>query len=377
MSGNTFGKIFKVTTFGESHGEALGVIIDGLPAGTKISLEKIQSALDRRRPGAGVNGIKSASVTSRNEPDTAQILSGVFEGKAEGTPVSIVIYNQNQKSKDYGNLATTFRPGHADFTYQQKYGFRDYRGGGRSSGRETDARVASGSVASQFLENLGIKTTAYTLRAAGISCEKIDLSQIEQNSLRAPDNEAALKMEAEIDRLRRNCDSAGGIIECVIDNVPQGLGEPVFDKLDAELAKAMLSIGAVKGIEFGKGFAVADLTGSINNDKMRCENGKPVFSSNNAGGILGGISNGNQIVFRIAVKPVPSIFINQQTVSLNDGKFENTDLQIKGRHDVCLCPRIVPVVEAMANIVIADMILQSRAAILYFMNGRKNEILKR
>lgn len=362
MSGNTFGKIFKVTTFGESHGEALGVIIDGLPAGTKISLEKIQSALDRRRPGAGVNGIKSASVTSRNEPDTAQILSGVFEGKAEGTPVSIVIYNQNQKSKDYGNLATTFRPGHADFTYQQKYGFRDYRGGGRSSGRETAARVASGSVASQFLENFGIKTTAYTLRAAGISCEKIDLSQIEKNSLRAPDNEAALKMEAEIDRLRRNCDSAGGIIECVIDNVPQGLGEPVFDKLDAELAKAMLSIGAVKGIEFGKGFAVADLTGSINNDKMRCENGKPVFSSNNAGGILGGISNGNQIVFRIAVKPVPSIFINQQTVSLNDGKFENTDLQIKGRHDVCLCPRIVPVVEAMANIVIADMILQNRAA---------------
>ena len=184
MSGNTFGKIFKVTTFGESHGEALGVIIDGLPAGTKISLEKIQSALDRRRPGAGVNGIKSASVTSRNEPDTAQILSGVFEGKAEGTPVSIVIYNQNQKSKDYGNLATTFRPGHADFTYQQKYGFRDYRGGGRSSGRETAARVASGSVASQFLENFGIKTTAYTLRAAGISCEKIDLSQIEQISKR-------------------------------------------------------------------------------------------------------------------------------------------------------------------------------------------------
>ena len=362
MSGNTFGKIFKVTTFGESHGEALGVIIDGLPAGTKISLEKIQSALDRRRPGAGVNGIKSASVTSRNEPDTAQIISGVFEWNAECTPVSIVIYNQNQKSKDYGNLATTFRPGHADFTYQQKYGFRDYRGGGRSSGRETAARVASGSVASQFLENFGIKTTAYTLRAAGISCEKIDLSQIEQNSLRAPDNEAALKMEAEIDRLRRNCDSAGGIIECVIDNVPQGLGEPVFDKLDAELAKAMLSIGAVKGIEFGKGCAVADLTGSSNNDKMRCENGKPVFFSNNAGGILGGISNGNQIVFRIAVKPVPSIFINQQTVSLNDGKFENTDLQIKGRHDVCLCPRIVPVVEAMANIVIADMILQNRAA---------------
>ena len=362
MSGNTFGKIFKVTTFGESHGEALGVIIDGLPAGTKISLEKIQSALDKRRPGAGVNGIKSASVTSRNEPDTAQILSGVFEGKAEGTPVSIVIYNQNQHSKDYGNLATTFRPGHADFTYQQKYGFRDYRGGGRSSGRETAARVASGSVASQFLENFGIKTTAYTLKAAGISCTKIDLSQIEQNSLRAPDNEAASKMEEEIDRLRRNCDSAGGIIECVIDNVPQGLGEPVFDKLDAELAKAMLSIGAVKGIEFGKGFAVSDLTGSENNDKMRCENGKLVFSSNNAGGILGGISNGNQIVFRIAVKPVPSIFINQQTVSLNDGKFENTDLQIKGRHDVCLCPRIVPVVEAMANIVIADMILQNRAA---------------
>lgn len=360
MSGNTFGKIFKVTTFGESHGEALGVVIDGLPSGIEISKEKIQEELDKRRPGGNVNGIKSASVTSRNELDQAQILSGIFEGKSEGTPISIVIYNQNQHSKDYGNLATTFRPGHADYTFQQKYGFRDYRGGGRSSGRETCARVAAGSVAKQFLQGLNIKTTAYTLKAAGIKCKKIDFSEIEQNSMRCPDNESAKLMEEQIENLRKNCDSAGGIVECVVEGVPAGLGEPVFDKLDAEIAKAMLSIGSVKGIEFGKGFEVADLTGSQNNDKMKVVDGKPEFLSNNAGGILGGISNGNKIVFRVAVKPVPSIFIEQETICQNqDGTFENTNLQIKGRHDVCLCPRIVPVVEAMTNIVLADMILQN------------------
>ncbi len=357
MSGNSFGKIFKITTFGESHGEALGVVVDGVPAGLEISQEKIQIALDKRRPGANVNGIKSASVTSRNEADKAQILSGVFEGKAEGTPISIVIFNQNQHSGDYGNLATTFRPGHADFTYQQKYGFRDYRGGGRSSGRETCARVAAGSIASQFLETKNIKVTAYTLKAAGIKAQKIDFSQIEQNSLRAPDNDAAKKMEEQIEILRKNGDSAGGIVECVIDGVPSGLGEPVFDKLDAVLAQAMLSIGAVKGIEFGKGFESSDLTGSQNNDKMFVKDGKVEFETNNAGGILGGISNGNRIIFRVAVKPVPSIFMEQKTVCQGPNGFENTTLQIKGRHDVCLCPRIVPVVEAMANLVIADMIL--------------------
>lgn len=360
MSGNTYGSIFKVSTFGESHGEALGVVVDGCPAGLPVDILKIQQALDRRRPGAAVNGIKSASVTSRNEPDKAEILSGIFEGKAEGTPISILIRNTSQHSKDYGNLENTFRPGHADFSYDAKYGFRDYRGGGRSSGRETAARVAAGAVAAQILENSGISVKAYTLKAAGIKAEKINLSEIEQNSMRAPDNEAAKKMEQKIEELRQNRDSAGGIVECVINGCPAGLGEPVFDKLDAELAKAMLSIGAVKGIEFGAGFSAADLTGSANNDKMHAENGVLVFDTNNAGGILGGISNGNQIIFRIAVKPVPSIFQSQKTVSKNGSTYENTELEIKGRHDVCLCPRIVPVVEAMANIVLADMLLRNK-----------------
>ena len=362
MSGNSYGTIFKITTFGESHGEALGVIIDGCPAGISIDVNEIQKALDRRRPGAAVNGIKTAAVTSRNEPDKAEILSGVFEGKSTGTPISIVIRNTSQHSQDYGNLAFTFRPGHADFTYDSKYGFRDYRGGGRASGRETAARVAAGAVAKMILDQSGINIIAYTLKAAGISCNKINLSEIEQNSMRAPDNTAAKLMEEKVDELRKKCDSAGGIVECTVKGVPAGLGEPVFDKLDAELAKAMLSIGAVKGIEFGAGFGVCDMTGSENNDKMHVENSKPLFDSNNAGGILGGISNGNDIVFRIAVKPVPSIFISQKTVCKNGVSYENTDLEIKGRHDVCLCPRIVPVVEAMTNIVLADMLLRNRAS---------------
>lgn len=362
MAGNTFGSIFKVSTFGESHGEALGVVIDGCPAGTEIDVQKIQDALDKRKPGAAINGIKTAAVTSRSEPDKAEILSGVFEGKAEGTPIAILIRNTSQHSQDYGNLKSTFRPGHADFSYDAKYGFRDYRGGGRSSGRETAARVAAGAVAAQILEKNGIFTKAYTIKAAGIKAQKIDFSEIEQNSMRAPDNEAAKKMEEKIEELRSKCDSAGGIVECVAQGVPAGLGEPVFDKLDAQIAKAMLSIGAIKGIEFGAGFSAADLTGSENNDKMHVENGKPIFDTNNSGGILGGISNGNEIVFRVAVKPVPSIFQKQQTVCKNGEKYENAELEIKGRHDVCLCPRIVPVVEAMTNIVLADMLLRNRCA---------------
>lgn len=362
MAGNSFGSIFKITTFGESHGEALGVVIDGCPAGTEIDIQKIQNALDKRKPGAAINGIKTAAVTSRSEPDKAEILSGVFEGKAEGTPIAILIRNTSQHSSDYGNLKSTFRPGHADFSYDAKYGFRDYRGGGRSSGRETAARVAAGAVAAQILEQNAISAKAYTIKAAGIKAEKINLSEIEQNSMRAPDNEAAKKMEAKIEELRSKCDSAGGIVECVVRGVPAGLGEPVFDKLDAELAKAMLSIGAIKGIEFGAGFSAADLVGSENNDKMHVENGKPIFDTNNSGGILGGISNGNEIIFRVAVKPVPSIFQKQQTVCKSGENYENTELEIKGRHDVCLCPRIVPVVEAMTNIVLADMLLRNRCA---------------
>lgn len=328
----------------------------------EISAEKIQAALDRRRPGAAINGQKSASVTSRSEPDTAEILSGVFEGKATGTPISIIIRNTSQHSKDYGNLVNTFRPGHADYVYDAKYGFRDYRGGGRSSGRETAARVAAGAVAQMILDTFGIKVTAYTVKACGIPVSKIDLSQIEQNTLRAPDNEAASKMEEKIQELRSKGESAGGIIECICDGVPAGLGEPVFDKLDAEIGKAILSIGAVKGIEFGEGFAAADSVGSVNNDKMHSENGKPVFDTNNAGGILGGISSGAQIKFRAAVKPVPSIFQQQQTVCRNQETYSDAVLEIKGRHDVCLCPRIVPVVEAMTSIVLADMLLRNKSA---------------
>ncbi len=365
MSGSTFGKIFRATTFGESHGTALGVVIDGVPAGTKIDEKKIQDLLDRRRPGAKTNGKANAAVTSRSEADKAEILSGVFEGKAQGTPIAIEIRNTSQHSSDYSNLKDTFRPGHADYTYFEKYGFRDYRGGGRASGRETCARVAAGAVALQFLEQtLGKKfsVTAYTLRAAGISCKKIDLKAIEQNPLRAADLNAARAMQEKIEELRAAGDSAGGVVECQIKGVPAGLGEPVFEKLDATLAAAMLSIGAVKGIEFGAGFEAADMTGSENNDKIRVKGSKPAFMTNNAGGLLGGMSNGDTIIFRVAVKPVPSIFAEQKTVKRKGGKIEEIDLKIQGRHDVCLCPRIVPVVEAMAALAIADAVLQNRAA---------------
>jgi chorismate synthase len=412
MPGNTFGEIFKVTTFGESHGEALGCVIDGCPAGIGISREKIQTALNRRKPGAqqtdtNGNQIFNASVTARKEADEVEILSGVFEGKSEGTPIALLIRNTSQHSKDYDNLKDTFRPSHADYTYFEKYGTRDYRGGGRSSGRETAARVAAGAVAQMMLDSFGIKITAYTERAAGVSINKTDYSQIEQNPLRAPDNEASARMNDKIESLRKEGDSAGGIIACTVTGVPAGLGEPVFDKLDAEIAHAMLSIGAIKGIEFGSGFAAADSTGSTNNDAMRVAYGtgdskpsQPVFLSNNAGGILGGISNGNDIFFRVAVKPVPSIFKTQKTVkaegtpfsaSHDDNRFTTTDaieesslrsesshdascvhsqsvsfsdteVTIEGRHDVCLCPRIVPVVEAMTAIVLADMMLRNRTS---------------
>ena len=413
MAGNTFGTVFKVTTFGESHGLALGVIIDGCPAGLSFDRAKIQAALDRRRPGGVINGIKSSATTMRSESDTVEILSGVFEGKTEGTPIAMEIKNTSQHSSDYKNLEHTFRPGHADFTYNEKYGVRDYRGGGRASGRETAARVAAGAVAKMILDEHGISVVAYTLKAAGVQCGKIDFSEIEKNSMRAPDSHAALEMESAIENVRKGGDSAGGIVECVVKNTPAGLGEPIFDKLDAELAKAMLSIGAIKGVEFGSGFSAADSMGSTNNDAMHAENGNAFFDTNNAGGILGGISNGNDIVFRVAVKPVPSIFISQKTVSkvcgrinrengdtegnvkesnehyeINEGEatynegdptspfkeagestkmaqgdtFESTDLHIKGRHDVCLCPRIVPVVEAMTQIVLADMLLRNRCA---------------
>lgn len=357
MSGNTFGKNFRVTTFGESHGAALGCIIDGCPSGLKITTEIIQKALNRRKPNAVVDGKVNPAVTMRKEDDCVEILSGIFNDTTEGTPIALLIRNTSQHSSDYENLKNTFRPGHADFTYQEKYGFRDYRGGGRSSGRETAARVAAGAIATEILKKSGIQITAYTIKAAGIEAKERDFSQIEKNLLRCPDATAAEKMLEKINEIKSKGDSAGGIIECQIQGVPAGLGEPVFDKLDAELAKAMLSIGAIKGIEFGEGFAAADLLGSENNDCMHEENGKIAFDSNHAGGILGGISNGQTIIFRVAVKPVPSIFIPQNTVCVQDGNVKSTELQIKGRHDVCLCPRIVPVVEAMAALVLADMVI--------------------
>ena len=369
MAGNTFGEIFKVTTFGETHGNALGVVIDGCPSNIEINEIIIQKDLNRRRPGN--HDGKNAAVTPRKENDVVEIVSGVFDGRTTGVPIALLIRNENQKSKDYSSIANTFRPGHADFTYWQKYGIRDYRGGGRSSGRETCARVAAGSVAKLVLERArtNIEILAYTKEACGITATPVDLSsltsiQIDNNAMRTVNPESSEKMLAKIEELRKSGNSGGGIIECVIRNVPAGWGECVFDKLDAELAKAMLSIGAVKGIEFGAGFESSAMTGAQWNDNMCVDsNGEPTFLSNNAGGILGGMSNGNDIVFRVAIKPVPSISIEQQTVELqSDGTYKNSTISVQGRHDVCLCPRIVPVIEAMVAITLADFFLRNNAS---------------
>ncbi len=364
MAGNTFGEIFRVTTFGESHGNALGCIIDGCPSGIEIDENFLQSEMDRRKPGARQKDssgkeIFNAAVTGRSEGDKAEILSGVFEGKSTGTPIAILIRNSNQHSSDYNNIKDKFRPGHADFSFHKKYGFRDYRGGGRSSGRETCARVAAGAFAKTFLKTKGINIISYTSRAAGIEAKKIDFSEIENNTMRTPDKDAAVLMQEKISELRKQGNSAGGMITTIVTGLPAGLGEPVFDKCDALLAQAVLSIGAIKGIEFGDGFDVADSTGFTNNDFMKNENGKVIFETNHAGGILGGISNGNTITFNAAVKPVPSIYMKQQTVDVNSN---NVEIEIEGRHDVCLCPRIVPVIEAMTAITIADLYLRNETS---------------
>ena len=350
MSGNTFGEIFRVTTFGESHGEALGCIIDGCPAGLNLDLDFLQSEMDRRKPGAKNN----KAVTSRSENDIAHVLSGTFEGKTTGTPIAIAIVNSNQHSSDYENIKDKFRPGHADYTFFNKYGFRDYRGGGRSSGRETCARVAAGAVAKLLLKQENISIKAYTKSIGNIQGNRVDFDFIEKNSLRAADRDAFTEMEKLVTQIQKEGDSIGGVIECVIKGCKAGLGEPVFDKTDALLAQAMLSIGAIKGIEFGSGFNAALKRGSQNNDEMTSG---PDFKSNNAGGILGGITRGDDIIFRVAVKPVPSIYKTQHTI---DTSFNECDIEIKGRHDVCLCPRIVPVIEAMASITIADLLLRNK-----------------
>ncbi len=349
MSGNTFGHLFRVTTFGESHGPGLGVIIDGVPAGLRLDPEQIQHDLDRRRPG------QSKVSTMRKEADEVEILSGVMDGVTTGTALAMLIRNTDQRSRDYGNLATCFRPGHADYGYFKKYGIRDYRGGGRSSGRETAMRVAAGSVAKQLLAHYGVTIQAYTLRLGGVDAAKVDLAAVESNIVRSADPDAAEAMIAAIRAAQAEMDSVGGIIECRADGVPAGLGEPVFDKLDALIAHAVLSIGGIKGIEFGSGFAAADLRGSVNNDPITPDG----FTSNHAGGIIGGISNGNTILFRTAMKPTSSIAKEQKTI---DEAGSAVTISVHGRHDPCLVPRAVPVVEAMTALVLIDALLQNRCA---------------
>lgn len=355
MAGSTYGTIFKITTWGESHGKGIGVVIDGCPAGLELSEDDIQIYLNRRKPG------QNKYTTKRNESDRVEILSGTFEGKTTGTPLSLIVFNEDQRSKDYGNLASCYRPGHADYTFQTKYGIRDYRGGGRSSGRETIGRVAAGAVAAKLLKELGIKILAYTKAIGSISIpsDHYCYSDIYENHLYMPNNAYAKEAAEYLDECMKDLDSSGGIIECQIQNMPVGIGEPVFEKLDANLAKAILSIGSVKGFEIGDGFNVCSAKGSSNNDAFQNVNGVISKSSNHSGGVLGGMSDGSNIVFRAAFKPTPSIAQTQHTVNENG---ENVELVIHGRHDPVIVPRAVVVVEAMAALTIADMILLNMSA---------------
>lgn len=356
MAGSTFGTIFRITTWGESHGKGVGVTIDGCPAGLPLSEEDVQKYLNRRKPG------QSKFTTARREGDEAEIVSGVFEGKTTGAPITMIVWNKDQRSKDYSDIMNVYRPGHADYTFDAKYGFRDYRGGGRSSARETIARVAAGAVACKLLERYGITVTAYT-RSIGpyeMDPARFDLAQRDQNKLYMPDAVAAEEAGAYLEKLIAEQDSAGGVVECVITGVPAGVGEPVFDKLDARLAMAVMSIGAVKGFEIGDGFAAAKSCGSSNNDAFRVdETGKIVKETNHSGGILGGMSDGSDIVLRAAFKPTPSIAKEQRTIS-RDG--ENVDISIHGRHDPVVVPRAVVVVESMAALTVLDLLLMNKNA---------------
>ncbi|QDO94829.1 chorismate synthase [Formosa sediminum] len=347
MAGNSFGKLFKLTTFGESHGMALGGVIDGCPSGITLDLDAIQTEMNRRKPG------QSAIVTQRKEPDEVKFLSGIFEGKTTGTSIGFIIENSNQKSHDYSHIKDSFRPSHADYVYEKKYGIRDYRGGGRSSARETACRVVAGAIAKQVLK--GIEFHAFTSSVGDIFMEKpyqdIDFSAIESNIVRCPDTETADKMISKIKEIRKAGDTIGGTVTCVIKNVPLGLGEPVFDKLHAELGKAMLSINAVKGFEYGSGFCGAKMKGSEHNDLYNTDG---TTKTNLSGGIQGGISNGMDIYFRVAFKPVATIMQTQDTI---DKAGNSVKMDGKGRHDPCVVPRAVPIVEAMAALVIADYLL--------------------
>ncbi|MBU2921025.1 chorismate synthase [Winogradskyella psychrotolerans] len=352
MAGNSFGKLFKLTTFGESHGVAIGGIIDGCPSGIKLNLEAIQNELNRRKPG------QSKIVTQRKEPDTVEFYSGIFEGKTTGTPIGFVIHNTNQKSKDYSHIKDVYRPSHADYTYDKKYGVRDYRGGGRSSARETASRVVAGAIAKQMLASISIN--AFTSSVGDIFIDKpyqdLDFSKIESNVIRCPDEATAEKMIARVEVIKKQGDTIGGTITCVLQNVPIGLGEPVFDKLHAELGKAMLSINAVKGFEYGSGFCGAKMKGSEHNDLFN-EDG--TTKSNLSGGIQGGISNGMDIYFRVAFKPVATVIQKQDALNSSG---EIVEMQGKGRHDPCVVPRAVPIVEAMAALVLADYVLLDRVS---------------
>lgn len=349
MSGSTFGNIFRISTWGESHGKALGAVIDGCPAGLLLCEEDIQTFLDRRKPG------QSKYVTQRKESDKVEILSGVFEGRTAGTPISLIVRNESQRSADYSDIANYYRPGHADYTFDEKYGFRDYRGGGRSSGRETIGRVAAGAVASKILKQLGIEVYAYASAIGGIELDNnnFSLAERDNNPFAMPDAKAAQKIKEYADRKLEECNSMGGIIECVVGNMPAGIGDPVFDKLDANLAKAVMSIGAVKGVEIGDGFKAAQSTGLDNNDAFRMQDGRVVKKTNHSGGILGGISDGSDIILRAAIKPTPSIASVQQTVNKQG---EEIDISIHGRHDPMIVPRAVVVVEAMTAITLVDML---------------------
>lgn len=357
MAGNTFGHLFKITTFGESHGRAIGGIIDGCPANVLLDLQAIQHELDRRRPG------QSSITTQRKETDQVEFLSGILESKTLGTPIGFTLKNDDQRSKDYTQLENLYRPSHADYTYQQKYRIRDVRGGGRSSARETACRVVAGAIAKQLLAQLGISVQSYVSQVGVLKLQKsykeLDLSQIDSNSVRCPDAAVAREMETYIKTVRKEGDTAGGVITCAIKGVPVGLGEPVFDRLNADLAKAMFSINAVKGFELGSGFAAATMQGSEHNDVFEAVQGKISTKTNHSGGIQGGISNGEDIYFNVAFKPVATLIQNQQTIDLEGNA---VDFKGEGRHDPCVVPRAVPIVDAMAALVVLDHYLRNKVA---------------
>ena len=356
MAGSTFGNIFRMTTWGESHGKAVGVVVDGCPAGLSLCEDDIQALLDRRKPG------NAAVATARAEDDRVEILSGIFEGKTTGTPISMLVWNKDQRSRDYSDIADVYRPGHADFCYDQKYGFRDYRGGGRSSGRETVGRVAAGAVAERMLSALGVKLLGYTRSVGQISVpeEECVLSEVLENPVAMPSNRIAKDALEYIGRIREKGDSVGGIVECRISGLPAGIGDPVFEKLDASLAKAVMSIGAVKGVEIGDGFLASEAFGSENNDLfVQGDDGEILKLTNHSGGTLGGMSDGSEIILRAAFKPTPSISREQKTVH-KDGT--ECSLEIKGRHDPVIMPRAAVVVESMCAVAVADLMLSNMSA---------------